>query len=94
MNPGSPTDWSEAMLIVKSACNHGRKHVFETIQMLIDAGADVNYSHYIRKSPLRIALDHKNIELLNILLENGYISNVEIVKESLFKSYIKLKYAN
>ena len=52
----------------------------------------------LKESHKVVTIPHSKtkLKIANILLENGYISNVEIVKESLFKSYIKLylKYDN
>ncbi len=69
------------MLIVKSACNHGRKHVFETIQMLIDAGADVNIRDNNGNTALmllynrlyRDEMDYRPVSLPHLKVKNAKI---------------------
>jgi len=59
------------------------------IKKLIDCGANVNLSSKGFKSPLINAVKHKNIEVINILLENGatlkQTHTLDVTKQSLEK---------
>ena len=41
------------------------------IQMLIDKGCDVNWLNYQRETALLIALERIEIDIVNLLLDNG-----------------------
>ena len=44
-----------------------------TIQMLIDKGCDVNWLNYQRETALLIALERIEIDIANLLLDNGAV---------------------
>jgi len=43
------------------------------IQMLIDKGCDVNWLNYQRETALLIALERIEIDIANLLLDNGAV---------------------
>ena len=43
------------------------------IQMLIDKGCDVNWLNYQRETALLIALEQIEIDIANLLLDNGAV---------------------
>ena len=43
------------------------------IQMLIDKGCDVNWLNYQRETALLIALERIEIDIANLLLDNGSV---------------------
>ena len=43
------------------------------IQMLIDKGCDVNWLNYQRETALLIALERIEIDIANLLLDNGTV---------------------
>lgn len=45
----------------------------DVIQMLIDKGCDVNWLNYQRETALLIALERIEIDIANLLLDNGAV---------------------
>ena len=60
-----------ALIKTTSLMTDGLK--LDVIQMLIDKGCDVNWLNYQRETALLIALERIEIDIANLLLDNGAV---------------------
>ena len=58
---------------IKKIKNMTNEQKLDVIQMLIDKGCDVNWLNYQRETALLIALERIEIDIANLLLDNGAV---------------------